>query len=63
MDHFDDHLPIYDDLNDLIDLQPDELNRYFLEGQLVTITKEEEIIEDACLISQKDLKVKTFLLY
>ena len=61
MDHFDDYLPIYDDLNDLIDLQPDELNRYFLEGQLVTITKEEEIIEDACLISQNDLKVKIFL--
>jgi len=61
MEHFDDHLQIYDDLNDLLDLQPDELNRYFLEGQLVTITKEEEIIEDACLISQNDLKVKTFL--
>jgi len=63
MEHFDDHLQIYDDLNDLLDLQPDELNRYFLEGQLVTITKEEEIIEDACLISQNDLKVKIFLLY
>jgi len=63
MDHFDDHLQVYDDLNDLLDLQPDELNRYFLEGQLVTITKEEEIIEDACLISQNDLKVKIFLLY
>ncbi len=62
MEYFDDQLQIHDDLNDLLDLETDELNRYFLEGHLETIiNEEEEMTEDDPLNKPNHLKVKLFL--
>jgi len=62
MEDFQQHFDVYDDFNDLLDLETDELNRYFLEGHLQTMTNEEdEMMEVDSLNNSNDLEVNIFL--
>lgn len=66
MDFVPNYLEVYEDLTDLMDLDNNELNRYFLEGHLEPMIhaydEEEMMVNENIFNNQDDLEVNLFLL-
>lgn len=66
MDFVPNYLEVYEDLTDLMDLDNNELNRYFLEGHLEPMIQaydeEEMMVNENIFNNQDDLEVNLFLL-
>ncbi len=63
MEYSDNNFDIPDDDHDSVDFTNQELNRYFLEGHInsMTIMDEEEMVEDDQFNNQNDVEVRILI--